>query len=232
MPDPATMTSGRTLDHAAPVYDILAPLMTLGIETRCHREVLDLLYLKGDEHILDVGCGTGTLTRAIARRLTAPSAEVVGLDAATKMLAVAKRKAADLDHIRFDAGIAEALSYAGHTFDGFVSTFFFHHVNAELKRRSLEELWRVMRPGGRGVIVDVDVPRNLFGKLCAWSGYVLFQQDEIRENIRGVLREVLEQSPFAWHEASHRGGYITTFVLEKIENRTTPLRAAESEGEA
>ncbi len=84
-----TCRSHGTLDHAALVSDILAPLMTLGIETRCHHEVLDLLALKGNERILDVGCGTGTLARDIARRLTAPGAEVVGLDAATKMLAVA-----------------------------------------------------------------------------------------------------------------------------------------------
>ncbi len=176
MHDPVTLTTGRTLDHAAPVYDILAPLMTLGVETRCHREVVDLLGLQGDEKVLDVGCGTGTLTREIARRLTADAAEVVGLDAATRMLAVAERKAERLDHIRFDAAIAEALPYGDEAFDRFVSTFFFHHIDAGLKQRALMELWRTLRPGGWGIIVDVDIPRNLFGKLCAWSGYVFFQQ--------------------------------------------------------
>ncbi len=215
MCDPATLTSGRTLDYAAPVYDLLAPLMTLGVESRCHREVIELLALTGDEQVLDVGCGTGTLTRDIARHLKSGRGEVVGVDAATKMLDVARRKAAGIDRIRFDAEIAELLPYHDESFDRFVSTFFFHHVNSELKQRTLAELWRTLRPGGWGVIVDVDVPRNLFGTLCAWSGYVLFHQEEIRENMEGVLREAMVASPFAWREAGKRSGYITTFVLEK-----------------
>jgi hypothetical protein len=63
--------------------------------------------------------------------------------------------------------------------------------------------------------VDVDVPTHGFGALCAWSGYALFRQDEIRENIRGELRRAFDDSPFSWRPLRHRSGYITTFVLEK-----------------
>ena len=66
----AQQTEGVTLDHAAKVYDILAPLMTLGLERRFHRLVIRQLALRGDEQILDIGCGTGTLTRDIAAALT------------------------------------------------------------------------------------------------------------------------------------------------------------------
>ncbi len=230
MRDPATLTSGRTLDHAAPVYDLLAPMMTLGVERRCHREVIDLLALTGGEQVLDVGCGTGTLTCAIAKQLNSGCGAVIGVDAATRMLEVARRKAAGMDCIRFEAEIAESLPYRDESFDRFASTFFFHHVNFQLKQRTLSELWRTLRPGGWGVIVDVDVPRNLFGRLCAWSGYVLFQQDEIIENIKGVLREAMIVSPFAWHEAGKRSGYITTFVLEKQKSATPRNVAAEGDG--
>jgi ubiquinone/menaquinone biosynthesis C-methylase UbiE len=214
--NPADRTSGRTLDHAAPVYDLLAPLMTLGVETRCSRDVLEELRLTGGEKVLDVGCGTGKLTREIAHRLDPQAGSlVIGLDAAMKMLEVARRKAGNVPNLRFEAAIAEELPYADRSFDRFVSTFFFHHVNAGLKRKTLKELWRVLRPGGIGVIVDVDVPYNLFGALCAWSGYVLFHQDEIRENIRGELRRAFDESPFAWQALRRRAGYITTFVLTK-----------------
>lgn len=214
--NPANRTSGRTLDHAAPVYDLLAPLMTLGVEGRCSRDVLEMLHLTGNEQVLDVGCGTGKLTREIARLLSPESgSQVIGLDAAIKMLDVARRKAGSIPNLYFQAAIAEELPYEDNSFDRFVSTFFFHHINASLKRQTLMELWRVLRPGGIGVIVDVDVPYNFFGALCAWSGYVLFRQDEIRENIRGELRRAFEASPFTWHIMRRRGGYITTFVLTK-----------------
>jgi ubiquinone/menaquinone biosynthesis C-methylase UbiE len=217
--NPAERTSGRTLDHAAPVYDWLAPLMTLGTERRCHRGLFDALRLTGGERVLDVGCGTGRLTRDIARRLDPTAgAQVVGLDAATRMLEVARRKTVALPHLRFDAAIAEELPYEDGSFDRFVSTFFFHHVNAELKRATLRELARVLRPKGLGVVIDVDVPTHAFGALCAWSGYVLFRQDEIRENIRGELRRAFDESAFAWRPLHHHAGYITTFMLEKNES--------------
>jgi len=210
--EPAPQTRGRTLDHAAAVYDVLAPVMTLGQEGRYRRLALRLLGLQGAERVLDVGCGTGVLTRQIAQRLSAAEACAVGLDAAPKMIRVARRRAAGLPHLRFDVGVAEALAYADEAFDCAVSTFFFHHIDAELKRRSLSELRRVLKPGGTLIIVDVDVPSNWFGRLCAWSGYWLFKQEEIRENIRGELRRALAEVPFREvSRVAHYSGYVTVF---------------------
>lgn len=210
----APKTRGRTLDHAAAVYDVLAPVMTLWQEGRYRKAAIRLLELKGSERVLDVGCGTGVLTRQIANKLTADSACVVGIDAAPKMIEVARRKAAGVSHIQFDVGVAEKLAYEDASFDCAVSTFFFHHIDAELKRLSLAELHRVLKPGGRLIIVDVDVPSNAFGRLCAWSGYWLFKQEEIRENIEGELRRALADTPFRdVSRVSHHSGYITVFKV-------------------
>jgi len=212
---PAPATRGRTLDHAAAVYDWLAPVMTLGQEGRYRALAICLLRLSGAERVLDVGCGTGVLTRQIAQRLTG-GALAVGLDAAPKMIAVARRHARGLPSLRFDVGVAERLTYPDDSFDCAVSTFFFHHIDAELKRRSLAELRRVLRPGGRLVVVDVDVPTNWFGKFCAWSGYWLFKQEEIRENIRGELRRALDATPFSSvTRIAHYSGYVTVFLAVK-----------------
>jgi len=210
--EPAPHTRGRTLDHAASVYDVLAPVMTLGQEGRYRKVAIRLLDLRGDENVLDVGCGTGVLTRQIAQRLNGAHACAVGLDAAPKMIRVARRRAEALPRVRFDVGVAESLAYEDASFDCAVSTFFFHHIDAELKRRSLAELRRVLKPGGRLVIVDVDVPSNWFGRLCAWSGYWLFKQEEIRENIRGELRRALADIPFREvSRVAHYSGYVTVF---------------------
>ena len=214
--EPAPHTRGRTLDHAAAVYDILAPMMTFWQEGRYRNKAIRLLDLKGPERILDIGCGTGVLTRQIAKKLSSPDALVVGLDAAPKMFQVARQKASALPHIRFDVGVAEKLDYEDVSFDGAVSTFFFHHIDADLKRRSLSELYRVLKPGAKLIIVDVDSPSNVFGKICAWSGYWLFKQNEILENIRGELRKALHEVPFREVSIiSHHSGYITVFQVTK-----------------
>ncbi|QHI69594.1 class I SAM-dependent methyltransferase [Tichowtungia aerotolerans] len=215
----ARQTEGITLDHAAPVYDLLAPIMTLGLERRFHRMVIRQLALRGDEQVLDIGCGTGTLTRDIAAALSDKTNSCcTGLDAAEKMIAAARKKAAGIRNIQFDAAIAERLPYADRTFDAAVSTFFFHHIHFELKKKVLAETARVLKPGGRMMIVDVDIPTSLFGTLCARSGHWLFQQNEIAENIEGRLRDAMDKSSFSWRAVSHHSGYITVFELNKEES--------------
>jgi ubiquinone/menaquinone biosynthesis C-methylase UbiE len=212
--NPASRTSGRTLDHAAPVYDLLAPLMTFGLERGYRRKSRALLQLQGHEQVLDVGCGTGTLSREIARDLDPQRSRVVGVDAAAAMIDVARRKGAALANLQFDAALAEQLPYADDSFDCAVSTFFFHHIEFSLKQKALAEMKRTVKPGGRIVIVDVDTPSNPFGALCAWSGYLLFRQEEIRENIRGRLRQAIDEAGFASVQlVSRHSGYISIFLL-------------------
>lgn len=211
-------TSGRTLDYAAGVYDWLSPLMTFGQEKRFSGKIIKLLELKGNERVLDVGCGTGTLSIEIAGKLSGMGGNplVAGLDAAPKMIRVARRKSEKIRAVRFDLGIAEALPYEDAYFDRVVSGFFFHHINYPLKKRSLGEMWRVLKKNGTALIMDVDVPENLFGRLCAWSGYLLFHQEEIRENIRGKLREALNGTPFSSCERiAVYQGYIGLYRLIK-----------------
>lgn len=210
----AQQTEGVTLDHAAKVYDTLSPLMTLGLERRYHRIVIQRLALQGSEQILDIGCGTGTLTRDIAAALGNKALSCcTGLDAAEQMIKAAQRKASGIPNIRFDAAVAERLPYANGSFDAAVSTFFFHHIHFELKKKVLAETARVLKPGRRFIVVDVDTPTTRFGSLCARSGHWLFQQNEIAETIDGKLREAFSSSPFKWQAVSHHSGYITVFEL-------------------
>ena len=214
----AQRTAGITLDHAAPLYDWLAPLMTLGSEHRLHKQVVARLALDRPAAVLDVGCGTGTLTRQIYDALPAEAPRrVCGVDAAEAMIAVANKKAGARPGLAFAAALAEELPYPDASFDRVLSTFFFHHLNVDLKIQSLAEIWRVLRPGGQAAILDVDVPYSLFGKICAWSGYWLFHQAEIAENIRGKLRAALDASPWhgRWQIASRHSGYLSLFTMVK-----------------
>lgn len=210
-------TEGRTLGHVAAVYDYLAPLMTLGTDRVHQRRVLRELQLSGTERVLDVGCGTGTLTRLIANSLSDKAKSLVlGIDAASAMVAVARRKAHNIPNIAFETAVAETLPFPDESFDRAVSTLFFHHVNFDLKRKSLAEIWRILTPNGRAIIVDVAPPTNPLGTLCAWAGYWLFQQPEIRENIEGKLEIAIRTSPFSgWRQIAHYTGYISLYELTK-----------------
>jgi demethylmenaquinone methyltransferase/2-methoxy-6-polyprenyl-1,4-benzoquinol methylase/phosphoethanolamine N-methyltransferase len=215
-PPEAPATRGIVLDHAASLYDLLMPVVTLGTEHRINRRAVDILAPAPGDAVLDVGCATGRLTLEVARRLLAAEGGLcVGLDAAPRMIARARRKIGSWP-CRFDVGLAEQLPYPDATFPKAISTFFFHHLCLEDKSRALRELHRVLVPGGRAVIVDVDVPTNWFGRLCARSGQWLFRQPEIGENIDGLLVPLFAEAGFAdLQPAAHDMGYVTTFLMRR-----------------
>ena len=157
------------------------------------------------------------MTVDIAGKLSpAKGGQIIGIDAAAKMIALAQKKASGIGQVQFCISAAEHLEYPDETFDCAISTFFFHHIDYELKLQALNEIWRTLKKNGKVVIVDVDTPTNIFGKICAWSGYVLFLQQEIKENIEGKLRDAIIQSKFERFEliSSHMG-YVSIFALQK-----------------
>lgn len=208
-------TRGRTLDHAAEVYDFGQQFVTLGQETRLNRHVIEALAPTPGDRILDVGCGTGALTALIGEKLDANSGgQAVGIDAAPRMIEVAQRKRGG-PAVRFQTAIAEDLPFESDSFDRACSSFFFHHVDYELKVKALQEMRRVLRPGGRLVVLDIDVPTTWYGHVFIRSGEWLFRQPEIAENRRGLLRRAFDAASLAgWRQVGHWQGYITLFCRD------------------
>jgi len=213
---PNTTTRGRTLDHAAWLYDVVQPVVTLGRDRAYNQRFVGELSLSGHERVLDIGCGTGLLTAAIGTRLDAEAGGAsVGIDAAPKMIAVAIRKRAS-DTARFEVEAAEALPFGDETFDHAVSSFFFHHVDYELKVRAVREARRVRRPGGLFLVLDVDTPTTWFGRFCVRAAEWLFRQPEITENKQGLLRAAFTAGGFVdWKAIGHWQGYVTLFSMVK-----------------
>jgi ubiquinone/menaquinone biosynthesis C-methylase UbiE len=113
------------------------------------------------ERILDLGTGTGSALVAVAR--ARPGAEVVGLDASERMLAVASRKVARLKakgvtcaEPRLVCGSAANLPFDDEDFDVVTGSLFFHELPPEVRQTAFDEAERVLAPGGLMVILDLD----------------------------------------------------------------------------
>jgi SAM-dependent methyltransferase len=110
--------------------------------------LVDLADPRPGERWLEAACGPGVVTRALAPR----AGSVVGVDLTPKMVELARREAATLDNVEFAIGDATALGAADGSFDGALARFTLHHV--PVPARLVEELARVVRPGGAVVLAD------------------------------------------------------------------------------
>jgi len=209
-------TWGRTLDIAAPVYDFTEPLVLFGKQKQINQLLLDLLEIKPGHRILDIGCGTGLVAELISKKLDADAGGMaVGIDAASKMIAAARKKRQSKS-CNFEIMAGENLLFEDKSFDSIVSSFFFHHIDLDLKTKTLEESFRVLKPGGRLVIADMHTPTNLLGAMTSYFARWIFIQPEIGENIRGVLPGLIEKSGFVKPELVKTFlGYVAVFSSRK-----------------
>ena len=209
-------TRGRTLNHAAFIYDFVEPILMLGKQNEYDRNIVSLLELTPADRVLDLGCGTGVLTRMIADQLNAEAGGVsLGIDAAAKMINVARKKR-ESEACYFEVAAAEELPFENAFFDAVVSSLFFHHVPLDLKEKSLLEAFRVLRPQGRLVIADMHIPTTWMGALVSHVSRWFFLQPQIGENIRGVLPSLIEKAGFdPPKNVCNYFGYIAIFMSQK-----------------
>ena len=136
-------------DRIAAVYDLMNAVMTAGMHQRWRERAVDLA--NNPAKALDVATGTGDLAIALRDR----GADVVGVDFAEKMLEVARRKAPGIE---FRAGNALALDFPDNRFDA--ATVGFGARNFDDLDRGLAEMARVVRPGGRVVVLEITTPQR------------------------------------------------------------------------
>jgi len=166
-PVPSDATAGRLpapevqamFDRIAPRYDLLNRVMTAGLDRRWREAAAAAADVAAGESALDVCTGTGDLAFALARRVTA-AGRVVGADFAENMLEQARAKAGERGvAVEFVQADALALPFADDSFDG--ATVAFGIRNVSDLGTGIAEMARVVRPGGRVVILEITTPRHL-----------------------------------------------------------------------
>jgi demethylmenaquinone methyltransferase/2-methoxy-6-polyprenyl-1,4-benzoquinol methylase len=148
-------------DRIAGVYDLMNTAMTAGLHHRWRARAADLARVGPGSRVLDVATGTGDLAIELAARVS-PGGEVIGSDFAEGMLARARAKVAAHEgggvEPRFDWADALELPYEDGSFDA--ATVGFGARNFDDLARGLAEMTRVVRPGGRVVVLEITTPRR------------------------------------------------------------------------
>lgn len=165
MSDVRTQTEGIVIHGSRPYDIVLGPLIR-----STDAEILARDGVAPGDHVLDVGTGPGYLALAAAR-LVAPDGTAVGIDASPEMIDRARRLAARRgSRADYAVATAESLPFDDDSFDVVVSRLVFHHLPGDLKKHALYEMGRVLRPGGRLLIVDLAAAKGAHGLVAHVMG--------------------------------------------------------------
>lgn len=148
-------TRGHTIPWAA-IYDPLIRMMSLGNDQTIRAESIAHSGIRPGDSVLDAGCGTGDLTLK-AKEREGEKGEVFGVDAAVQMIRAAKRKSAKLGvDINWSVEALEKMSFPDKRFNVVLASLVMHHLPGDLKEKALAEMYRVLKPGGRLFVLEIE----------------------------------------------------------------------------
>ena len=174
-------------DRFLPLYD---PVVKLLGANRAREELIQQADLRPEQHILDLGCGTGTFVVHLKKNY--PSLTVVGADPDAKALKRAQKKISRAGvSVQLDEAFADELPYRDKSFDRVVSSFMFHHLERPDREQTLREVLRVLKPGGSFHLLDFAAhgSHGLFDRLVD-------SHAELKENVDERILELMMRAGF------------------------------------
>jgi ubiquinone/menaquinone biosynthesis C-methylase UbiE len=184
-----------------PLYDPL--LKRVMREETFKRRLIQEANIQPEMRVLDLGCGTGTLTLMLKR--AHPEAKVTGLDGDPQVLDIARDKSRGTD-IQWDEGLASSLPYPDSVFDRVVTSLVIHHLTSDDKRRAFKEIYRVLKPRGELHILDFGAPRSL---LTRFTAKYMRRLEETADNFDGLIPLFVTEAGFG--EVQEAEYFVTIF---------------------
>jgi len=170
-------------------YDLLAEVAFLGRRREMFLRLAGLAGVRPGDRVLDVGCGTGYLSRILGA-LAGADGQVTGVDPAAAMIEYARRRAPL--NCTYVVGEGQSLDLPDESFDVVVSSLAVHHIPDEERGAAVREMFRVLRPGGRLLIAEYRPPAHpLLARLAA-----LVTGPAMRHDTRALLAELVPQAGF------------------------------------
>lgn len=172
-------------------YDPVARITTR--ERRVKQQLLESADILPGTTVLDLGCGTGTMTIWLKQRY--PSVKVFGLDADPSILEIARSKANDAGvDITFLEANATDIPLPDGAVQSVVSSLFFHHLGTEQKRTVLIEILRILQSGGELHISDWGRPTNVLMRALFLIVQLLDGFTTTRDSVEGRLPQLIQES--------------------------------------
>ncbi|MGH7821509.1 MAG: class I SAM-dependent methyltransferase [Candidatus Binatia bacterium] len=183
------------------LYDWI--LATTLKEEKFKRLLVEQARVEPGQRVLDLGCGTATLTIMLKR--ACPEAQVVGLDGDPEILEIARRKIAAAEvEIELRPGLAFDPPFEAASFDRIVSSLVFHHLATEQKLRTFEASRKLLRPGGELHIADWGKARSFLARAAFLGVQMLDGFANTADNVRGRLIPMMNDAGFVRIAETHR----------------------------
>jgi len=174
-------------------YDFVVRLTTR--ESVFKRELVKQCVTDAKQRILDIGCGTGNLTKMLA--LGNSQANIVAFDADKTALDIAQKNNRELaSRIQYQLGMAQALPFESDTFDVVVSSLFFHHLTLAQKQLVLLQCKNVLKQNGTIYIADWGTPTSRLQRFLFYIVQLLDGFETTSDNVTGLLPKLLEEAGF------------------------------------
>jgi ubiquinone/menaquinone biosynthesis C-methylase UbiE len=169
------------MEKMVTTYDAYMRKVTFGRERILREETVRLAQIKPGDSVLEVGCGTGTLTLA-AKRQAGPTGTVFGIDIIPGMIEVSQRKAAEAkEDITFQLGSIADIPFPSNQFDAVMCSFMIFHMSETTMLKGIAEAYRVLKPQGRLLVLDLALPTQPFQRFMAQKLFGIMLQHDLHE---------------------------------------------------